>query len=243
MELIKVLLDEKGFLVLNKPPGMLCHSAGKSDEETVASWISKKYPEIKSVGGFFNTTSGEEIPRSGIVHRLDKETSGVLVVAKDDATFEFLQTQFQEREINKTYHAFVYGVVKNDDGIIDRPIGRSGTDFRKRTAGRGARGLARAAVTEYRVLRRGTSSTFVEAHPKTGRNHQIRVHFSFIHHPVVADHLYAPNRESILGFKRLALHSRSIEFTDFDRETVKVEAPYPKDFEKALKEFKDSKTA
>lgn len=134
--------------------------------------------------------------------------------------------------MQKTYHAFVYGIVKEDDAIIDRPIARSRKDFRKWSAQRGARGDVREAVTEYRVLSRleNERATFVEALPKTGRTHQIRVHFKAINHPVVCDSLYAPKGQPILGFKRLALHARSLEFTNIDGQHIKVEAPYPNDF-------------
>ncbi|MDE1988808.1 MAG: RNA pseudouridine synthase, partial [Patescibacteria group bacterium] len=130
---------------------------------------------------------------------------------------------------------FVYGEMKDDEGIIDRPIGRSKKDFRQWSAQRGARGMMREAITHYKVMARNRGFSFVEAIPKTGRTHQIRVHFKAINHPIVSDSLYAPKKEKALGFERLALHAYSIEFNSLDEKKIKVEAPYPEDFKKALK--------
>lgn len=159
---IKILYEDKDILVIDKPSGIMVHPAveqahygvgsddkKKKKEVTISEWFAKKYPKSKKVGEPLL-----EVPRPGIVHRLDKETSGVLVLAKNQKTHEFLKNQFQNREIKKTYVAIVSGWVKNDHGIINKPIGRSPSDFRRRLAGRGARGEMREAVTEYKVLKR-----------------------------------------------------------------------------------------
>ena len=232
---IKIIYEDKNILAVNKPAGLVVHSDGKTKEKTLADWILKNYPEIEDVGEPIVLNTGEIIKRPGIVHRLDRETSGILLVAKNQKTFLFLKEQFQGRDIQKSYRAFVYGEMKDDKGVIDRPIGRSAKDFRMWSAQRGARGAMREAVTEYKVLERGNGFSFVEVNQKTGRTHQIRVHFKAINHPVVNDSLYAPKRDKALGFERLALHSYSIEFSLSKGKKMKLEAELPQDFKKALK--------
>ncbi|MDD2935411.1 MAG: RluA family pseudouridine synthase [Candidatus Pacebacteria bacterium] len=232
---IKIIYEDENILAINKPSGLVVHSDGKTKEATLADWVLKNYPETEDVGEPLVLSTGEIIKRPGIVHRLDRETSGILLIAKNQKTFLFLKEQFQKRTIKKSYRAFVYGEMKNDDGIIDRPIGRSNKDFRMWSAQRGARGQMRTAVTEYNVLERSNGFSFVEVNPKTGRTHQIRVHFKAINHPIVSDSLYAPKREKGLGFDRLALHSYSIEFSLPNGKEMKLEAELPEDFLRALK--------
>lgn len=232
----QIIKETKDYLVINKPSGLIVHADGKTVEPTLTDWILEHYPEIRDVGEPWVNGEGETIYRPGIVHRLDRETSGVMVVARNQEMFELLKSEFKNREVRKVYHAFVYGKVKDDRGKIERPIGRSASDFRKYSAQRGARGELREAVTLYRVLWRGEGVTMIEAMPQTGRTHQIRVHMKAINHPVVGDSLYAPNHESLLGFKRTALHARSLEFTDLKGKRVTFEAPYPEDFMKAVEE-------
>lgn len=227
---IEELFKNENFIVINKPSGLVIHSNGKTKEETLVDWILENYPEIKGVGEAMG-----DIERPGIVHRLDRETSGVIIITRTKEAYDVLKKQFQNREVKKTYKAFVYGKVKNDSGIIDRPIARSASDFRKWSAQRGSRGKEREALTEYLVIERGEEYSFIELYPKTGRTHQIRVHLKAINYPVICDKLYAPKRECALGFNRLALHSESIEFSDLKGKKIKVEAPLPEDFQKALK--------
>lgn len=228
-----ILYEDKEVIAINKPAGLVVHSDGKTREKTLADWIMEKYPEIKDVGEPGKTSTGEIVPRPGIVHRLDRETSGVMLVAKTKESFDNLKKQFQKHQIIKKYEAFVFGKVKSKEGVIDRPIGRSSQDFRKWSAQRGARGEMREAVTHYKVLLVGKDCSLVEAMPKTGRTHQIRVHFKAINYPLVGDSLYAPNHQSLLGFQRLALHSKEVTFKGLDKEKHTITAPYPEDFNKA----------
>jgi len=230
---VSVLFEDEDALVLNKPAGLVVHGDGKTDEATLVDWLLESHPNIRGVGEPLQISDGSVIDRPGIVHRIDRETSGVLVVAKNQQAFEFLKKQFQNREIEKKYLTFLYGVMKDDRGVIDRPIGKSKKDFRLRSAQRGARGELREAITEYKVLRCGEHATYVEARPKTGRTHQLRVHFKAVHHPIVCDKLYAPKRDCILGFVRLALHASSLRFALLSGEKLEVEAPLPEDFERA----------
>lgn len=234
---MEILFENKNILVINKPAGLMVHPDGRSKDATLVDWIIENYPEMQGVGESLQTENGE-IDRPGIVHRLDKDTSGVLVLAKTHEAFEHLKNQFKEKEVQKIYHTFVYGNIKEDTGVIDKPIGKSRSDFRQRSAGKNARGVLREATTHFNVLQRGIDGNehycFLEVKPKTGRTHQIRVHMKEIQHPVVADALYAPKKKPLLGFERLALHARSISFVDSDGEFVQVEAPYPDDFTSAL---------
>lgn len=231
---IPILYEDKDIVAINKPFGLVVHSDGKTAEPNVADWVLEHYPKAKDVGEPARTPTGETVPRPGIVHRLDRETSGVMLIAKTEKGFDVLKKQFQDHKIKKQYDTFVYGELKKDKDIIDRPIGRSSQDFRKWSAQRGARGEMREAITEYEVSSRGKGYSFVKVFPKTGRTHQIRVHFKAISYPLVADKLYAPGRVNTLGFNRLALHSKEITFADTKGKIHTVEAPYPKDFEHAM---------
>ena len=197
------------------------------------------------------------------MHRLDKETSGVLLLAKNQKAYEVLKKQFQGRTLQKTYVAIVNGWLKNDKGIVNKPIGRSPSDFRRHLAGRGARGSLREAITEYKVLKRFTlpvpslrregklhqatpvkgewlkaegvnKFSYIEIFPKTGRTHQIRVHMKFLNYPVACDELYNPGKSCPKGISRMALHAKSIEFKDLKGKTVTIESPVPREFTKLI---------
>ena len=234
---IEILYEDADILAINKPAGLVVHSDGRTKEDSVADWFVKKYPEAKHVGEDIELASGEKIERPGIVHRIDRETSGVLLLAKTKYGHAHLKEQFQNHEIEKVYHAFVYGEFKEDHGTINLPIGKSASDFRKRSAERGAKGELREAVTYYQVMKKTPEASFVEAKPKTGRTHQIRVHFKALHHPVVADSLYAKGKPKLLGFERLALHARKVIFKDIHGGFHTVEAPYSEDFKRALEQI------
>ena len=257
---VTILYEDKNLLVLNKPAGLAVHADAKNaDDETVASFISAHDNSIDKVGeAMIVKHEGKDvkISRPGIVHRLDKETSGVLLVAKNQKTFELLKEQFQNHTIKKVYRAFVYGFVSDPKaslatgkrGVINIPLGRSPKDIRMWTAGRGARPPLREATTEYIILNKFSDQkkgkptvehqfSYVEVYPKTGRTHQIRVHMRYINHPVVSDPLYRGAKEKALGMKRLALHAYSITFRLSNGEIKTVEAPLPTDFKKVIKEY------
>ncbi|MBX4187485.1 MAG: RluA family pseudouridine synthase [Candidatus Doudnabacteria bacterium] len=237
---IEILFEDDNYVGVNKPAGLIVHADGKTEEPSLVDWILEKYPEMKEVGEAWLNPEGQTIYRPGIVHRLDRETSGVLVIAKNQKSFEDLKKQFQERETEKIYNAFVYGVMDEEDGVIDRAIGKSNKDFRMWSAQRGARGELRDAITVYKVLKTSKQEgglSYLEVSPKTGRTHQIRVHLKAINHPVIGDSLYAPKRDFALGFKRLALHARSLTFKTLEKKEITIEAPLPEDFERGLKEL------
>lgn len=235
----KILYENNNILVINKPSGLVVHSDGKTQEPTLCDWLLKQYPEIAGVGEPLTLQNGSIIDRPGIVHRLDRDTSGVMVVTKTQEAHSHLKKQFKGREVKKIYHAFVYGNIKEDSGIIDKPIGRSPKDFRQWSALANARGELREAQTIFRVLGRtkidGESVTYVELEPKTGRTHQIRVHMKAIGNPLVCDSLYAANRPCLISLERTALHARLISFKNMDGDEVSVEADFPDDLKELIK--------
>ncbi|HVU80366.1 MAG TPA: RluA family pseudouridine synthase [Candidatus Paceibacterota bacterium] len=232
-----VIYEDGAIIVVNKPSGLSVHADGRHERATLVDWLLVRYPELKGVGEKQTLADGTVIDRPGIVHRIDRETSGVLVVARTQEAFAHLKEQFQNREVKKVYRAFVYGPLKDERGIIDRPIGSSRGGKGPRSATR-PQGTMRDAQTLYKVIANGAGAAYVEAFPKTGRTHQIRVHFSSIQHPIVADSLYAPSRKPILGFSRLALHAYSISFAHPDGREVLFEAPLPADFAEAERELR-----
>lgn len=214
-----VLYEDDAIVVVDKPSGMIVFPDGKHEYPALSHWLEKKYPEFH------------------FVHRIDRETSGVLVVAKTQAAHEFLKKQFQNREIKKVYRAFVHGTLKDERGMITKPIGSA-------RGGRGPRsakapyGKMREATTQWRRITAGQGISYVEVFPKTGRTHQIRVHFSSVGHPIVGDPLYGPGRPQALGFSRLALHALSFSFMHPSGNEMAFEAPLPADFVAAEKELR-----
>ncbi len=226
-----ILFEDDYIVVVNKPAGMIVYPDGKPaqpdgsgrtgghDYPALSHWLETRYKEY-----YF-------------VHRIDRETSGVLLIAKTEKDFEFLKEQFKEREVRKVYRAFVQGVIKDERGVIDKPIGTARGGVGPRSAQK-PHGELRDALTAYRVIERGSNVTYVEVFPKTGRTHQIRVHFSAVQHPIVCDRLYAPRRGTALGFKRLALHALSLTITHPNQREMTFEAPLPTDFLKAEGELR-----
>ena len=234
-----VIYEDADIIVIDKPAGMPVHADGRHERATLVDWLAVRYPELKGVGETQTLADGTVIERPGIVHRIDRETSGIMVVARNADSYEFLKEQFKEREVKKVYRAFVYGVINDERGIIDKPIGSSRGGLGPRSARRPL-GTTREAQTMYRVIERGEGATYVEVFPKTGRTHQIRVHFAAIQKPIVADVLYAPSRPPILGFTRLALHALSVSFTHPNGEEVSFSAPLPADFVEAEQKLRKS---
>lgn len=234
---IQIIYEDKNFLAINKPAGLLVHSAriaktkvSDKQESTVVSWLIKNYPEIKKVGD-------DPEYRPGIVHRLDKDTSGVLLVAKNQEYFEYLKNLFQSHKVKKIYNALVYGKLEEKRGIITKPISiKKGSIKRTVHAGK----MTKEAITEYKLLKEyrkdGQIFSFVEVIPRTGRTHQIRIHMSATRHPIVGDLLYGP-KSNPLNLRRQFLHARSIEFITMDGMALKLEAELPEDLENVLRVF------
>ena len=223
---IEILHEDANFLAVNKPAGMVVHPAPGHAGGTLVNALLGSISNLSGIGGQI---------RPGIVHRLDKGTSGVVLVAKNDRAHRALAAQFAGRKVEKTYLALAWGVLQQNEGQWDAAIGRDAKDRQKisvRTR------YPRAAVTRWRVLRRLPDSTLLELHPETGRTHQIRVHLANALHPILGDPIYAPRggRESAYrrasvkhGFRdRLALHAWKIRFTPPSRRTpMEITAPLP----------------
>jgi len=238
---ISIIYEDQNVLVINKPAGLAVHGDGFNSEKTLVDWLMKKYPEISKVGESMTNQKGEEIKKSGIVHRLDKNTSGVMIIAKNQPAFLFLKKQFQNRETRKVYRAILFGALKMEPGeekMIDLPIGRSKNDPRRRVASPKAEKPLREAATLFRLIENfGGKYAYVEAEPKTGRTHQLRTHFKAYNHPIIGDSLYYSSGNSGGVINRQALHSYKLTVKIPYEEKTFV-APLPVDFEQALEKLK-----
>lgn len=236
---LPILYEDDTLVAINKPAGVMTHGDGRTDEETASDWFATHYPESIAVGETQRLPDGTELARPGVVHRLDRETSGVLIFAKTQEAHAFLKAAFQNREAKKTYVSFVYGTPKEKKGLIDFSIGRSRRDFRLRSAQPKAKGILREAITRYEVLAEDTEGkhSLVVLRPETGRTHQIRVHLKAIHHPVVADSLYAQGHAPSLGLARLALHAYKLDLPTLEGGRTVITAPLPPDMTQALTSF------
>jgi 23S rRNA pseudouridine1911/1915/1917 synthase len=217
---LDVLYEDADVIAINKPAGMVVHTGAGQHSGTLVNAVLHRFGKLSTVGGDL---------RPGIVHRLDRFTSGVILVARNDAAHRHLAAQFASREVEKIYLALVHGRTKKDEGRIITPIARDPV-HRTRMTARLARG--RQAITSYQVLKRFEGFTYLEVKIGTGRTHQIRVHLASIGHPVAGDKLYgAP--ASTLG--RYFLHARQITFTSpSTSELITVAAPLPPDLEGVL---------
>lgn len=233
-----IIYEDKHTLVIDKPSGVMVHPDDRQDEETVADWLAETYP-MDGIG---------DKGREGVVHRLDRNTTGVLILAKDNIAFTTFKKQFKEHTTRKVYRAIVEGNIKHDTGMISLPIARAKSDFRKRTVvdmfSGDARGEEREAMTRYKVLSRSTvdgkNYTYVECYPLTGRTHQIRAHFRGIRHPIIGDDLYG-SREGRSAAPRSMLHAYSLTINIPGETEGYVEktftSPVPQDMEETLKKL------
>lgn len=223
---IAMIHEDRDFLVLDKPAGVAVHSGAGVKSKTLTDWLAARYPEVKNVGD-------DPRLRPGIVHRLDKDTSGVIVVARNQKTFEALKQLFQSRRVEKTYLALVVGTPKKRSGIIDAPIGRSLRVRVKRATGAGA-SSARAALTRFRLLERLGAYSLLEVKPKTGRMHQIRVHLASIGLPIVGDAVYGGSAGKLPGLSRQFLHAFSLSFSYPEGRRWHFESSLPEDLAACL---------
>lgn len=220
----EILFENERIMIINKWPGIMVHPDDRNVEITLSDIIYEKYPEIREVG---------EWGRPGIVHRLDRNTTGVLIICKTADSYKDMKNIFREHKIRKVYRAIVEGNVRDDMGIIDKPIARSRSDFRKKSVmdmySKDFRGEERSAITRYKVLARSEDKkfTYVELYPLTGRTHQLRVHMRAIRHPIVGDDLYGSVKGATLA-PRSMLHAYKIEFT-LRKQEIKVESKIPDD--------------
>jgi 23S rRNA pseudouridine1911/1915/1917 synthase len=181
---LKIIYEDNDILVIDKPAGIVVFPEGQTTDKTLINFLIEKFPELKNAG---------EAPRYGIVHRLDKDTSGILLVAKSTEALIFLQKQFKNREVEKKYTTLATGVIEGSEEVIHTLIGRAKGDPRKQRAyplkDIDKKGL-KEAITEYKVIERFKDYTLLEVQIKTGRKHQIRCHLAYIHHPIAGDTMY-----------------------------------------------------
>lgn len=224
---LDILYEDDSILMVNKPKGMVVHpSAGHYTGTLVNAVLWHCQGQLSGING---------VSRPGIVHRIDKDTTGVLVVCKNDAAHNAVAAQLKEHSITRKYRTIVHGVIKEDEGTVDAPIGRHPTERKKMASGvkNGKR-----AVTHYRVLERFQGYTYVECQLETGRTHQIRVHMASIHHPLLGDTVYGPAKDSH-HLEGQTLHAMVLGLIHpVTGEYLEVEAPLPEYFENLLKKFR-----
>ena len=222
---IDIIYEDDDIIVVNKPKGMVVHPANGNPDGTLVNAIMAICKDsLSGIGG--------EI-RPGIVHRLDKDTSGLLIVAKNDKAHFNMSEQIKNHEVKKTYIALVRGVVKENEATIDMPIGRSTSDRKKMAVIK----TGRNAVTHIKVLKRYNKYTLLQVNIETGRTHQIRVHLSHIGYPIVGDYTYS-NGKNEFGVVGQCLHAKCLEFKHpITGAEMKLEAPLPKYFEEIIQKL------
>jgi 23S rRNA pseudouridine1911/1915/1917 synthase len=211
---LDIVYEDDALLVIDKPAGLVVHPGAGHSSGTLVNAVLAHCPQIANVGG---------ADRAGIAHRLDKDTSGLILVAKDDATHATLQKQFKRRQVAKTYLALVEGLVQPREGVIEAPVGRDKRQRKKMAVVRSGR----EAQTTYRVVEYFADHTLLEVRPHTGRTHQVRVHLAWLGHPVVGDAVYGHRRQRLLRSRHF-LHAARLRFTHpATGEEVEFEAPLP----------------
>ena len=221
---LDIIYEDKDLLIVNKPVGMVVHPAPGSKSKTLVNALLAHCKNLSGIGG---------VLKPGIVHRIDKDVSGLLVVAKTDRAHRDLAEQFKEKTAARIYYAVVKGVVQLDNGIIDLPIGRSTRD-RKKMAVSFER--SRKALTRYKVLERYKNASLLEITLGTGRTHQIRVHLSYIGHPILGDIKYGT---TFIGLPRPALHAKTLAFIHpITKKYIQFKTELPKDIKELIEKLK-----
>lgn len=230
----QIIAETPEYIIVNKPSGLLTHPTEANEKNSLSGWLAKKYPQIKTVG--------DDPARPGIVHRLDKEASGLLVVARTQKMFDHLKEQFKTRTIQKQYLVLVHGQVAKDWSVINFPIMRSETTDKMAAMPQTVRGLptelGKDASTEFEVEKRFVNFTLLKVTIHTGRMHQIRAHMLAYNHPVVGDPIYFQKKQKRAWDEkcgRLFLHSAKLGFTNLAGEKVEFESPLPEGLKSFLK--------
>lgn len=230
----KIVYEDGNIIVIDKPSGLITHQKNIDDKQpSVVDWVIENYPKLKDIGEPF-IASGTPVPRYGILHRLDKDTSGLLLIAKNNETFFAMKKQFQDHTIQKSYQTLVYGKPRQPSGVIDAPLGRIGM---KRTTQIAGNKLidGKESITGYKTLKNFEKYTLLDVAPKTGRTHQIRVHLKSIGCPIAGDTVYSPKGwQKPNGLNRLFLHAYKLEFATPDGKALTIEADLPEDLQSVL---------
>lgn len=223
---LDIIYEDQDVIVINKPKGMVVHPAPGAMKHTLVNALLFHCRDLSGING---------VLRPGIVHRIDKDTTGLLIVAKNDVSHQSLSEQLQSKSVSRKYYALVHGVIEHDFGTIDAPIGRDPKDRQKMCV---TSNNSKDAVTHFQVIERFEEYTLVECRLETGRTHQIRVHMQYIKHPVVGDEKYSYRKTMQVGGQ--LLHAHEIEFVHpRTKEKVVLQAPLPNIFEEVLKELKE----
>jgi len=234
---LEIVADTNDYLVINKQSGLLVHEAPGEHGRTVVDLVLEKYPNVRKIG--------EDPMRPGIVHRLDKDVSGLLVIAKTQDMFDHLKQQFKSRKTQKEYFALVYGAPLKPDGEITFNIDRSETQGHKMAAvplsGNGGRG--KKAVTQFEVIETIGNYTYLNVKPKTGRTHQIRVHLNAFGLPIVGDAVYRPRKLKVkIVLDRVFLHAHQLAFEDINGQFQEFNSPLPAQLQEILNTLKKGST-
>ncbi|QCX32551.1 RluA family pseudouridine synthase [Caloramator sp. E03] len=225
---IEILYEDEDIAVVNKPQGMVVHPAAGNYTGTLVNALLARCSNLSGING--------EI-RPGIVHRIDKDTSGVLVIAKNDIAHKKLAEQIKEHSVNRIYVALVEGIIKNDSGVINLPIGRHPVERKKMAV---VKNGGRNAVTHFKVIERYKENTLIQAKLETGRTHQIRVHLAHIGHPLVGDPVYGYKKQKY-KLKGQALHAMTLGFIHPTKgEYMEFSAPLPDYFNELIKKLRNS---
>lgn len=223
---LDIIYEDDDIIIVNKVSGMVVHPASGHSENTLVHALLYHTEKLSSLGG---------IERPGIIHRLDKDTSGILVVAKTDIAHESLSKQLLERSMERLYIAIVHGVITHESGLVDAPIGRNPSDRKKMAVVPGGK----EAKTHFQVLERFNHYTLVQCRLETGRTHQIRVHMKYIEHPVLGDETYAPRQTSKI--KSQALHAQTLRFIHpRTKEEMTFHAEIPEDLQTAIEKVRQT---
>ena len=228
---LDVIFENEDIIVINKQEGIQVHPSFNEKTNTLVNAIFSRYPEIASV----HDASDDAEMRPGVVHRLDKDTSGVMVIARNLRAFSALKEKFKERLIEKQYLAITEGTFKEKEGKIEKPIARSSSYRKQIIARKNTKTIVRPAETRYKVISEHGEYSLVEVTPKTGRMHQIRIHLASIGHPVVGDKLYVGNPldKKSKSAKRQLLHAQKLKFELLGQQ-YEFSAPVPQDFQEFL---------
>lgn len=226
---LNVLYEDRDVIVVNKPKGMVVHpAAGHYSGTLVNALMYHCGHELSGING---------VMRPGIVHRIDMDTTGSLIVCKNDMSHNHIAEQLKEHSINRRYHAICHGVIKQDEGTVNKPIGRHPVERKKMSIDERN---GKEAITHYRVLERFKDFTYVECKLETGRTHQIRVHMASIGHPLLGDEVYAGNRKSPFKTQGQTLHAKVLGFVHpISGEYIETDAPLPEYFENILKRLRN----
>jgi 23S rRNA pseudouridine1911/1915/1917 synthase len=232
IEKIQLLEQTDDYLIINKPAGLIIHGAEHLQEYNLVDWLLERYPEIKGVG--------EDEQRPGIVHRIDKDVSGIVLVVRTQKAFAYFKKLFQTRRIKKIYTALSFGRIAREEGTIEFVIDRATSGHKM--AARPSNQAGKPSISEFKILKRFINYTLLQIRIKTGRTHQIRAHLAAYGHPIVGDDLYGTSKTKIQNKKlqttRIYLCATELSFKDLQGEKQSYKIDLPVEFEEMLKQIK-----